>query len=115
MESDGDISVWINSPGGDVFAASQIYNMLKEYKGKVNVKIDGLAASAASVIAMAGDEISMSPVAMLMIHNPSTLIWGEEADMVKAREMLAEVKESIINAYEVKTKLSREKISKMMR
>ncbi len=114
MESDGDISVWINSPGGDVFAASQIYNMLKEYKGKVTVKVDGLAASAASVIAMAGDEVSMSPVAMLMIHNPSTLIWGEESDMVKAKEMLAEVKESIINAYEVKTKLSREKISKMM-
>ena len=88
MESDGDISVWINSPGGDVFAASQIYNMLKEYKGKVTVKIDGLAASAASVIAMAGDEILMSPVAMLMIHNPSTLIWGEETDMVKAKEML---------------------------
>ncbi|EEM0293717.1 Clp protease ClpP, partial [Salmonella enterica subsp. enterica serovar Typhimurium] len=82
MESGGDISVWINSPGGDVFAASQIYNMLKEYKGKVTVKVDGLAASAASVIAMAGDEILMSPVAMLMIHNPSTLIWGEEADMV---------------------------------
>ena len=88
MESNGDISVWINSPGGDVFAASQIYNMLKEYKGKVTVKIDGLAASAASVIAMAGDEILMSPVAMLMIHNPSTLIWGEETDMVKAKEML---------------------------
>ncbi|WP_207670512.1 head maturation protease, ClpP-related [Haloimpatiens lingqiaonensis] len=114
MESDGDISVWINSPGGDVFAASQIYNMLKEYKGKVTVKIDGLAASAASVIAMAGDEILMSPVAMLMIHNPSTLIWGEEADMIKAKEMLSEVKESIINAYEVKTNLPRNKISKMM-
>jgi ATP-dependent Clp protease protease subunit len=114
MESDGDISVWINSPGGDVFAASQIYNMLKEYKGKVTVKIDGLAASAASVIAMAGDEISMSPVAMLMIHNPSTLIWGEETDMVKAKEMLSEVKESIINAYEVKTNLPRKKISEMM-
>jgi ATP-dependent Clp protease protease subunit len=114
MESDGDISVWINSPGGDVFAASQIYNMLKEYKGKVTVKIDGLAASAASVIAMAGDEISMSPVAMLMIHNPSTLIWGEETDMVKAKEMLFEVKESIINAYEVKTNLPRNKISEMM-
>lgn len=114
MESDGDISVWINSPGGDVFAASQIYNMLKEYKGKVTVKIDGLAASAASVIAMAGDEISMSPVAMLMIHNPSTLIWGEETDMVKAKEMLSEVKESIINAYEVKTNLPRNKISEMM-
>ena len=114
MESNGDISVWINSPGGDVFAASQIYNMLKEYKGKVTVKIDGLAASAASVIAMAGDEISMSPVAMLMIHNPSTLIWGEETDMVKAKEMLSEVKESIINAYEVKTNLPRNKISEMM-
>lgn len=114
MESNGDISVWINSPGGDVFAASQIYNMLKEYKGKVTVKIDGLAASAASVIAMAGDEISMSPVAMLMIHNPSTLIWGEETDMIKAKEMLSEVKESIINAYEVKTNLPRNKISEMM-
>ena len=114
MESDGDISVWINSPGGDVFAASQIYNMLKEYKGKVTVKVDGLAASAASVIAMAGDEILMSPIAMLMIHNPSTLIWGEEADMVKAKEMLAEVKESIVNAYELKTSISRNKISKMM-
>ena len=114
MESNGDISVWINSPGGDVFAASQIYNMLKEYKGKVTVKVDGLAASAASVIAMAGDKISMSPVAMLMIHNPSTLIWGEETDMVKAKEMLSEVKESIINAYEVKTNLPRNKISEMM-
>ncbi len=65
----GDITVWLNSPGGDVFAASQIYTMLKEYDGKVTVKIDGIAASAASVIAMAGDEIFMSPVAMMMIHN----------------------------------------------
>ena len=69
MASAGDIAVWINSPGGDVFAASQIYTMLKEYEGKVTVKIDGIAASAASVIAMAGDEIVMSPVAMMMIHN----------------------------------------------
>ena len=114
MESDGDISIWINSPGGDVFAASQIYNMLKEYKGKVTVKVDGLAASAASVIAMAGDEVFMSPVAMLMIHNPSTIIWGEESDMVRAKEMLSEVKESIINAYEVRTSLPRDQISKMM-
>ena len=67
--SAGDIAVWLNSPGGDVFAASQIYTMLKEYEGKVTVKIDGIAASAASVIAMAGDEIVMSPVAMMMIHN----------------------------------------------
>ena len=66
---DGDITVWINSPGGDVFAAAQIFNMLKSYSGKVTVKVDSLAASAASVIAMAGDEVLMSPVAMMMIHN----------------------------------------------
>ena len=59
----GDITVWINSPGGDCVAAAQIYNMLTEYKGNVTVNIDGLAASAASVIAMAGDKVLMSPVA----------------------------------------------------
>lgn len=63
---DGDIVVWINSPGGDCIAASQIYNMLMEYKGEVIVKIDGIAASAASVIAMVGDEVLMSPISMLM-------------------------------------------------
>ncbi|SCY25477.1 head maturation protease, ClpP-related [Alkaliphilus peptidifermentans] len=113
-EADGDITLWINSPGGDVFAASQIYTMLKEYLGRVTVKIDGIAASAASVIAMAGDEVLMSPTAMLMIHNPSTIVWGEEADMKRGIEMLAEVKESIITAYELKTKLPRNKISQMM-
>jgi ATP-dependent Clp protease protease subunit len=112
--TEGDISVWLNSPGGDVFAASQIYNMLKEYKGKVTVKIDGIAASAASVIAMAGNEILMSPVAMMMIHNPSTVIFGEAADLQSGIDMLSEVKESIINAYEQKTGLPRSKISKMM-
>lgn len=112
--NEGDISVWLNSPGGDVFAASQIYNMLKEYKGKVTVKIDGIAASAASVIAMAGNEILMSPVAMMMIHNPSTVIFGEAADLQSGIDMLSEVKEGIINAYEQKTGLPRSKISKMM-
>ncbi|MCX4325521.1 MAG: ATP-dependent Clp protease proteolytic subunit, partial [Lachnospiraceae bacterium] len=63
----GDITVWINSPGGDCVAAAQIYNMLSNYKGKVTVKIDGIAASAASVIAMAGDTVLVSPVSMLMI------------------------------------------------
>ena len=110
----GDISVWLNSPGGDVFAASQIYTMLKEYEGKVTVKIDGIAASAASVIAMAGDEIVMSPVAMMMIHNPATVIFGEAADLQSGIKMLNEVKESIINAYEQRTGLSRTKISNMM-
>lgn len=110
----GDITIWINSPGGDVFAASQIYNMLMDYKGHVTVKIDGIAASAASVIAMAGGEVQMSPVSMMMIHNPMTIAFGDTAEMKKAIQMLSEVKESIINAYELKTGLSRTKLSHMM-
>lgn len=110
----GDITVWINSPGGDVFAAAQIYNMLMDYQGNVKIKIDGIAASAASVIAMAGTEVLMSPVAMMMIHNPMTVAIGDSGEMQKASEMLGEVKESIINAYEIKTGLTRPKISHMM-
>lgn len=110
----GDISVWINSPGGDVFAAAQIYNMLMDYPHNVTVKIDGLAASAASVIAMAGTEVQMSPVAMMMIHNPMTVAIGDSAEMQRAIAMLDEVKESIMNAYEIKTGLSRTKISHLM-
>ena len=110
----GPITVWINSPGGDVFAAAQIYNMLRDYKGKVTVQIDSLAASAASVIAMAGDEVLMSPVAMLMIHNPAMIAMGEKKDMEQAIAMLSEVKESILNAYEAKTGLRRNKLSAMM-
>lgn len=114
MADDGDISVWINSPGGDCFAAAQIYNMLAEYPGKVTIKIDGIAASAASVIAMAGDEVQVSPVSMLMIHNPATMAMGDMYEMKRAAAMLAEVKESIINAYERKTGLARGRISKLM-
>ena len=110
----GDITVWINSPGGDVFAAAQIYNMLMDYTGKVTVKIDGLAASAASVIAMAGGEVYMSPVSMIMIHNPSTIAIGDSEEMLRAKALLDEVKESIINAYELKTGLSRTKLSHLM-
>ncbi|MDR1364078.1 MAG: Clp protease ClpP [Oscillospiraceae bacterium] len=110
----GDITVWINSCGGDVFSASQIYNMLRGYKGKVIVKIDGIAASAASLIAMSGDEILMSPVSLMMIHNPSTLAFGEKTDMQKAISMLDETKEAIINAYQERTKLSRKKIADLM-
>lgn len=110
----GPISVWINSPGGDVFAAAQIYNMLMDYPYDVTVKIDGLAASAASVIAMAGTTVEMSPVAMMMIHNPATIAIGDSEEMKKAVKMLDEVKESIVNAYEIKTGLAREKISKLM-
>lgn len=96
---EGDVTVWINSPGGNVFAAAEIYTMLKDYKGSITVKIDAIAASAASVVAMAGDTVQMSPVAMLMIHDPSTVAMGNTKDMEKAIEVLTEVKESIINAY----------------
>lgn len=110
----GPITVWINSPGGDCVAASQIYAMLMDYPGEVTVKVDGLAASAASVIAMAGTKVLMAPTAMLMIHNPMTAAFGDSAEMQKAIEMLTEVKESIINAYEIKTGLSRSKLARLM-
>ena len=110
----GNITVWINSPGGDCVAAAQIYNMLMDYKGDVTVKIDGIAASAASVIAMAGTKVLMSPVSMMMIHNPATIAFGDTAEMQKAINMLSEVKESIMNAYEIKTGMSRTKISHLM-
>ena len=114
MSGEGDITVWINSPGGDCIAAAQIYNMLLEYKGNVTIKIDGIAASAASVVAMAGNKVIMSPVSMLMIHNPMTMAAGDTIEMKKAISMLTEVKESIINAYELKTGMSRDKIAKLM-
>lgn len=110
----GDLTVYINSPGGDCFAASEIYSMLMEHHGNVTVKIDALAASAASVIAMAGGEIHMAPTAVLMIHNPATMACGDHNDMRKAIDILDSIKESIINAYELKTGLSRAKISRMM-
>lgn len=111
---EGDITVWINSPGGDCIAAAQIYNMLLDYKGNVTVKIDGIAASAASVIAMAGTKVVMSPVSMMMIHNPMTMACGDTGEMEKAIAMLSEIKNSIVNAYELKTGLSRSKISRLM-
>ena len=94
MAGSGDITVWINSPGGDCVAAAQIYNMLMDYKGNVTVK--------------------MSPVSMMMIHNPMTIAFGDSAEMQKAIEMLGSVKDSIINAYEIKTGLSRAKLSHLM-
>ena len=110
----GPVTVWLNSPGGDCIAASQIYTMLMDYKDDVTIKIDGIAASAASVIAMAGTRVLMAPTALMMIHNPMTMAYGNQADMEKAIEMLDEVKESIMNAYEIKTSLSRAKLSHLM-
>ena len=112
---DGNISVWINSLGGDVYAAAQIYNMLMDYKGEVTVKIDGIAASAASVVAMAGGTVEISPAGVMMIHDPATVAIGNSNEMQAAIDFLQEIKESIINAYELKTDLPREKISEMMR
>ena len=88
--------------------------MLMDYKGSVTVKIDGIAASAASVIAMAGSKVLMSPVSMLMIHNPMTAAYGNSAEMQKAIDMLGSVKDSILNAYEIKTGMSRTKLSHLM-
>lgn len=109
-----DLTVWISSYGGSVFAGASIYNALKEHKGKVTVKIDDKAMSAASVIAMAGDEILMSPTAVLMIHNPMTGGYGDMHDLRKVADVLDTVKESIMNAYVAKTGLSLEEISNMM-
>jgi len=111
---DGDVIVWINSSGGDVFAAAAIYTMLKEYPGTVTVKIDAMAASAASVVAMAGDRVLISPVGHILIHNPSTIAIGDSEEMMKAKRLLDSVKDSIINAYEIKSGLSRIKLSNMM-
>ncbi len=110
----GPVTIWLNSPGGDCIAASQIYSMLMDYKNDVTIKIDGIAASAASVIAMAGTKVLMAPTSLLMIHNPMTMAFGDYNEMQKAISMLDEVKESIINAYEIKTGMSRAKLAHLM-
>lgn len=114
FSGEGDITIWLNSPGGDCIAASQIYAMLMDYSGNVTIKIDGIAASAASVIAMAGTKVLMAPTALMMIHNPLTVAIGDSEEMRKAIDMLAEVKESIINAYQIKTGLTRDRLSDLM-
>jgi len=110
----GPVTIWLSSPGGDCIAASQIYSYLMDYPYDVTVKIDGIAASAASVIAMAGTKVLMAPTSLMMVHDPLTLAYGNKGDMQKAIEMLDEVKESIINSYEIKTGMSRAKISHLM-
>ena len=108
------ITVHINSVGGDCVAASQIYTMLMDYPADVTVQIDGLAASAASVVAMAGTKVCMSPTALMMVHNPWTNASGDAKDMQKAIALLDEVKESIINAYEIKTGMDQQSLSDLM-
>ena len=114
FDGDGPITIWINSPGGDCVAAAQIYNMLMDYPHDVTVRVDGIAASAASVIAMAGTRVIMTPVSLMMIHNPLTVAMGDSEEMRKAIQLLDEVKESILNAYEIKTGMSRARLSHLM-
>lgn len=110
----GDLTVYINSPGGDVVAGSLIYSMLREHDGKITVRIDGLAASAASVVAMAGDRVEMAPTAYMMIHNAATIAMGNVRDMQQAAEMLAEVDRGIRTVYALKTGKSERELSEMM-
>jgi len=109
-----NLTVWIDSLGGVVWAAAGIYNALKEHQGKVTVKIDGKALSAASIIAMAGDEVLMSPAAVMMIHNPWVHAAGDAAELRHMAGVLDEIKEGIINAYQLKTGRPREEISRLM-
>ena len=114
----GNVTVRINSPGGDVMAGAEIYSALREHslngRGKVRVKITALAASAASVIAMAGDEIMMYPTAYMMIHNPWTMAVGDAREMRKAAKTLDEIARGIINAYRIKTGKTEEQLKKML-
>lgn len=109
-----DLEVEINSGGGSVFAGSEIYTALKSYSGKVITKVVGLAASAASVVTMAGDVILISPTGQIMIHNASGGFGGDYRDMEKGAEILKNVNATISNAYRIKTGLSNEELLEMM-
>lgn len=109
-----DLEIIINSPGGSVFDGSEIYSTIKDYPGASTVKIVGIAASAASVIAMAGRKVSMSPTAQMMIHNSATGQYGDYRDMDKASEFLKSTNQSIINAYRIKSGKSDEELQAMM-
>lgn len=109
-----NVEVVINSGGGDVFAGSEIYTALKEYPGKVTVKVVGLAASAASVIAMAGDKVLISPTAQMMVHNVSTSASGDYRNFEHTAEVLKSANQSIANAYKAKTGKSDDEIKALM-
>lgn len=110
----GDLTVVINSSGGDVFAGLAIYNALVNHNGNVTVRVDGLAASIASVIAMAGDKIIMSPGSMIMIHRPSVYAAGTVDDMEKAKDVLMKIEEGITPIYAKRTGLDEDKIAELL-
>ncbi|WKT75585.1 head maturation protease, ClpP-related [Lysinibacillus fusiformis] len=105
-----DIIINLNSPGGDAFDGISIFNRLKRHEGKVTIHVDGWACSAASIIAMAADELIMELGSMFMIHEASNIIWGTKTDMRKEADVLEELEEGIINIYMTKTNLSREDV-----
>lgn len=109
-----DVDIEINSPGGYIYPASEIYTALMQHKGNVNVTITGRAASAASVIAMAGTKVSMSPTAQIMIHNVSATGSGDYRDFEHYAEQLKKSNDTIANAYMLKTGKTREEILKLM-
>lgn len=105
-----DIIINLNSPGGDAFDGISIFNRLKRHEGKVTIHVDGWACSAASVIAMAADELIMGLGSMMMIHEASNIIWGTKTDMRKEADVLEELEEGIIDIYMTKANVSREEI-----
>ena len=109
-----DLTVDISSGGGDVFAGSEIYTLLRNYEGKVVVNVYGMAASAASVIAMAGDEVNMSPTAQMMIHKSWSVQQGNADDHEHEAKVLDSIDQSIVNAYVDKTGLKRDAVLQMM-
>ncbi|HFG4550557.1 TPA: head maturation protease, ClpP-related [Acinetobacter baumannii] len=114
MGSETDVVVNINSPGGDVFEGLAIYNLLRAHKGKVTVRVIGLAASAASFIAMAADEIQIARAGFFMIHNAWTVTWGNRHDLLDTAELLGQIDETIADIYHIRTGLDATELGKMM-
>ncbi|MFZ2965789.1 MAG: head maturation protease, ClpP-related [Leuconostoc falkenbergense] len=109
-----DVELNVASGGGDVFAASEIYTMLRQYAGKVVVNIQGLAASAASVISMAGDTVNISPAAQIMIHQASIVSQGNKDDLEHQANVLDGIDQSIAATYEAKTGMAQSDLLKLM-
>ena len=109
-----DVEVIINSGGGSLFEASEIYTELREYQGHVEVKVVGVAASAASIIMMAGDHVRISPTAQIMIHNGRVVEMGDRHTMKKTSETLENIDKTIASAYKLKTGMEDDELMKMM-
>mgnify|MGYP003644816380 CR=1 FL=1 len=109
-----DITVHINSTGGDVFQGQAIYTALKNYSGKVTVKIEGLAASMATIIALAADKVEMTSNSLFMIHSPMSNVFGNKAQMRKQINALEKVETTMLSVYKAKTNISENEIEQMM-